>query len=303
MKSQKLAIALSVVAILAAATAVYAASYVLNSGEYIGLTGSNNGRLVFTETGALDSIQVRDGYFHFGPGSAMVVSQTIESPQWLNPSGSTQGWMSLIDGVLEIYNESADGATIALCPQVGTGFACLYYGDDLDKAKLFLASPVAGYEVNFADNYIVKSGKLVTSTAIAARAYNNANISIPNATNTALTFNTESFDNDAIHGTTNTSRLTAKTAGIYSIMGGGAFASNATGARSLGIRLNGATYIASVSVPSAGATVYTNLTVSAMFYLNANEYVEITAYQSSGGNLNVVYVNNYSPWGAMSRMP
>lgn len=58
----------------------------------------------------------------------------------------------------------------------------------------------------------------------ACRVYNNANISIPNATYTALQFNSEDFDTDNMHdNTTNNTRLTCKTAGIYLITGSVSF--------------------------------------------------------------------------------
>src|SRR4051794_16526480 len=48
--------------------------------------------------------------------------------------------------------------------------------------------------------------------------YNDAAQSIPDGALTALTFNTEHFDTDSIHSTSsNTSRLTCQTAGIYVI--------------------------------------------------------------------------------------
>ena len=74
----------------------------------------------------------------------------------------------------------------------------------------------------------------------SARAYNDAAISIPNATTTALTFNSERWDTNTIHSTvTATGRLTAVTAGVYNIFGHVRFASNNTGSRIVSIRLNG----------------------------------------------------------------
>ena len=56
----------------------------------------------------------------------------------------------------------------------------------------------------------------VGKTDIGARVYNDANISIPDNTETAVTFNTEEWDTDTIHDpSTNPERLTAKTAGKY----------------------------------------------------------------------------------------
>ena len=48
----------------------------------------------------------------------------------------------------------------------------------------------------------------------SCNVYNNANISIATGTNTALTFNSERYDNAAMHSTSsNTQRITAPTGG------------------------------------------------------------------------------------------
>lgn len=136
----------------------------------------------------------------------------------------------------------------------------------------------------------------------AARVYHNAAQSIANATFTALAFNTERFDNDTIHDTsTNNSRLTCKTAGKYLIIGNITYAANATGVRNADIRLNGTNYIASSRIhASTAATV--GVQVSAVCELNANDYVELMAYQSSGGALDVVSGASYSPEFSMVRV-
>jgi len=160
------------------------------------------------------------------------------------------------------------------------------------------------FTVYGADVFLSSNSHIVDSTNIGARAYNSANISIPNATTTALTFNSESYDYDTIHSTSsNTGRLTAKKSGVYQITGGGAFAANATGGRQFAIRVNGSTYIGATFVPTVGGSYTTNLDVSAMYKLNLNDYVELVAFQTSGGSLNVVYAADYSPWLAMSRIP
>src|SRR6266498_542252 len=63
----------------------------------------------------------------------------------------------------------------------------------------------------------------------------------------SFVFASERFDTDAIHdNTTNNSRLTCKTAGVYQISGQVEYAANATGRRELLIRLNGTTPIADI---------------------------------------------------------
>jgi hypothetical protein len=129
----------------------------------------------------------------------------------------------------------------------------------------------------------------------SARVYNDAAISINNDTITALTFNSERWDTDTIHNTsTNTNRLTCQTAGLYLIHGHVRFASNNTGYRIAGIRLNGSTQIANQKTGATQGTT-TVLSVSTVYLLTASDYVELVAYQDSGGALNVEAGGNLSP--------
>lgn len=129
----------------------------------------------------------------------------------------------------------------------------------------------------------------------SARVYNNAHISLNNATLTNLTFNTERWDTDTIHDTTtNTGRLTCKTAGIYIVTGHVSFAANATGIRDVRILHNGTTTYATTRADAA-ASGKTNMTISSILSLAVNDYVELVAYQSSGGALNVEYDASLSP--------
>jgi hypothetical protein len=129
----------------------------------------------------------------------------------------------------------------------------------------------------------------------AARAMHNTSQAITTATLTALALNSERFDNDAIHDTaTNNSRLTCKTAGKYQISGSIEWASNATGERHCYIRLNGATSISAIVSPAV-ATNVTAMSITTIYDLAVNDYVELAVYQTSGGNLNINSVGNSSP--------
>lgn len=129
----------------------------------------------------------------------------------------------------------------------------------------------------------------------AARVYHDAAQSIADSAETALAFNQERFDTDTMHDTaTNNSRIKATTAGKYVISANVQFASNSTGHRSLMIRLNGATRIAYLRVPAVSGAV-TILSVSTVYNLAANDYVEALVVQTSGGALNVEVNGNVSP--------
>lgn len=129
----------------------------------------------------------------------------------------------------------------------------------------------------------------------SARAYNNANISIPNNTITTLTFDSERWDTDTIHSTsTNPARLTCKTAGIYSIFANVEWASNSTGVRSVLFTLNGtSTTIASVGSDAFGTAF--NQIIHTQYRLAVNDYILCRVYQNSGGALNVRGAANYTP--------
>lgn len=137
-----------------------------------------------------------------------------------------------------------------------------------------------------------------------ARAYNNANLTIGNNSTTTLTLNSERYDTDTIHDTsTNTSRLTCKTAGKYLVTGTVDFAAHATGLRGLYIWLNGTTYIAIANqMAITTAAIPTRMTISTIYDLAVNDYVELRAYQSSGGDLNVQTGANFSPEFMMQRI-
>jgi len=122
-----------------------------------------------------------------------------------------------------------------------------------------------------------------------ARAFNSAVQSIPNTTSTVLTFDSESYDKGSgSHSTSvNTGRLTVPTScgGVYYIGARVSWASNATGYRSLSLRVNGTTTIATISYP-VRTDGFSDLCLSTNYSLAAGDYVEALVSQTSGGSLN-----------------
>lgn len=130
---------------------------------------------------------------------------------------------------------------------------------------------------------------------IGCRVYGSANQSIPNATVTALSFNTERYDTDVMHdNSTNPTRMTCKTAGTYSIKATLSFATNATGWRAVYVRINGTNYVAASRSLSVGGVDALLITIATDYVLAVNDYVEIMVEQNSSGALNVVTVGNSS---------
>ena len=137
---------------------------------------------------------------------------------------------------------------------------------------------------------------------VEARVFNSANLSIPNATLTVLTYDSELTDTDGMHDlAVNPGRLTCKVAGKYLIGGNVLFYPNATGPRAIQIRHNGSGVIALVQASLVSGTDTEGLSLVTIYTLGLNDYVELLAYQVSGGALNAMYVAAYSPvfWAVM----
>lgn len=111
--------------------------------------------------------------------------------------------------------------------------------------------------------------------------------SLTNGVGTAVTFDTEDLDNFNGHDTTtNTSRYTCQAAGWYQVSGGVCFAANATGRRGGWWLKNGSVVAGSESiVPAHASTVDTPLR-TIIVSLAVADYVELAAFQDSGGALN-----------------
>ena len=141
----------------------------------------------------------------------------------------------------------------------------------------------------------------------SCRVFNSAVQSISNATETAVTFDSERWDTDNMHSTTaNTSRLTAVTAGKYFILANVGFAQNGTGIRFLRLRLNGneALPIAGVYVPaSADINSDHRMFVATYYNMALNDFVEVIIYQDSGGALNTLQNAQESPEFMMIKFP
>jgi hypothetical protein len=156
-----------------------------------------------------------------------------------------------------------------------------------------------GYVVTAANwnSDVVDNAAWLGRDAPHARVYNSVAISHTTSGSwQALTFDSERVDVGACHSiVSNTSRLTVPSGGggWYDIGGSIEWASNATGTRSIGIRLNGATFLAAPKVAALSTTLPQS--VSTKYQLAAGDYVELMAVQDSGGALNVAASGDYSP--------
>jgi hypothetical protein len=127
------------------------------------------------------------------------------------------------------------------------------------------------------------------------RVTKSATQSITSATDTAITWDQETFDTDTMHDTvTNNTRLTAPVTGKYLVIGCLEFAPNATGYRTVKIKKNGTTDYNSETVVNAGAGDAVRIVITDLVDLAAAGYVEIIGVQSSGAGLNVTTVSSAS---------
>lgn len=130
------------------------------------------------------------------------------------------------------------------------------------------------------------TGFLLMEHRPRVRVYRSLTQVFTHATEAAFQFNQEDYDNDVIHdNSTNNSRLTCKTAGIYEVWGtcqwtatGGA---SPEGERRIRIKKNGSSYYAGQSESSediAFLSVYDQVTLA------VNDYVELMGYCNTGNS-------------------
>lgn len=142
------------------------------------------------------------------------------------------------------------------------------------------------------------------AAAPAARVFNSASQSVAAAPAVGvLSFDSERFDTAAVHRTDlDQSRLTAPTAGLYLATVNVSWEPNATGARELNLRKNGAAIVArSVMAGVAGGNT-TEQTITSLVSLAAGDYLETTVRQNSGGALNVQTAPEFSPEFSLIRL-
>jgi hypothetical protein len=131
------------------------------------------------------------------------------------------------------------------------------------------------------------------STFAGCSLYPSANITISNSANNTLTWNSENFDTDAFHSTSsNTARITipAGKGGYYLFTAAVRWNTNSTGRRYIELFKNGSASSSAVSETQPGQ--YNHCIMSVVLAAAAGDYFTLDAYQSSGGNLDVLGAAN-----------
>jgi hypothetical protein len=142
------------------------------------------------------------------------------------------------------------------------------------------------------------------STAIAAMVeLKLTDQAIPNATATAVQFDTVVTDPTGLWSATTPTRLTAPVAGQYLIAASLFWQAAAAGEALLRIQKNGisADLYGVSSVPNS-ATNSAGTSTTVILSLAAGDYVEAVAFQTSGGSLNVQGATPATPLTTLSMM-
>jgi len=167
------------------------------------------------------------------------------------------------------------------------------------KSKLALTNSIVDADINSAA--AIAKSKISTNGTWAltdlpivpqCQATRTLALSVANSTWTFVTLPTEDFDTDTMHDlTTNTHRITIKTAGLYLFSAEIGYEGNATGVRYIVIEKNAAT-------PASGSSYWVQkrlgeiitsdfISVTGAFQMAVNDHASLTAYQNSGVALNV----------------
>ncbi|TGK08983.1 hypothetical protein EHO60_13225 [Leptospira fletcheri] len=127
-------------------------------------------------------------------------------------------------------------------------------------------------------------GSRASFASVGARVIQSNTVAMPNGYSYS-TFNSVEFDTGNFYSSSAQDRLTIPSAGTYFILGQLNFDPNATGERKANIMINGGAR-ASTLVAAAPSS---NTGVSASCYLKlaAGDILQLQAYQSSGGALNI----------------
>jgi len=190
-------------------------------------------------------------------------------------------------GAVTVTNDMATTMTTKgdLVPATGSGtYARLGVGTN---GQTLVADSTASTGLKWATP---ASGSTFAGVAVTKSAAQ----SIPNATETIITFNTETFDTDAFHSTSsNTSRITipAGKAGYYLI--NSQIMVDSSGSQTQGgMRKNGsATSVYTYYSSTTGAALL--VLVNTVVYLAVADYLEIFVYQGSGVAKDVL-ANSYT---------
>ena len=164
-----------------------------------------------------------------------------------------------------------------------------------DDTPARLAIGTAGQVLQVNSGATAPEWATTSTTFVGAEVAEDTNPqSISNNTHTSVTFTAEFIDTDGFHSNiTNTSRITIPSGkdGIYRVFGQVTYNADGTGNRRASIAKNGTRFRQTINVASATASSFA--TAEGIFSLVAGDYVEVQAFQNSGGALDLDYSLGY----------
>lgn len=158
---------------------------------------------------------------------------------------------------------------------------------DSQAANRVLAGPASGANAVPTFRALVEAD---IPAAVSARAVRSSALSVATSTWTSVPFASASWDNrpsglSAQWESANPTRLTCRLAGLYYIHGAAVFALHATGQRLIKLLKNGTEFYQDFRMPMA--VFGTPIILSTLLYLAVDDYIEMQAWQNSGGNLDL----------------
>jgi hypothetical protein len=151
----------------------------------------------------------------------------------------------------------------------------------------------------------IKWAAAASSAFVGCRAAKNASQSINDSTFTAASFQVEDYDTDSFHdNSTNNSRMTIPSGkgGYYLLVADISFASSGAGTRKIAFRVNGSDYRTEMGIQASAGGTSTEVVLSDIQNLSAGDYIEVMAWQNSGGALNINYDGNNIGWFALAKI-
>ena len=153
-------------------------------------------------------------------------------------------------------------------------------GHFVERGNTFTDTSTGGTTIRHTGTQFSQLNNLNKNTTPTFRAYQNATVSVPNATATKLPFNTENFDSNANYDSVTNYRFTPQCPGYYQTQAVANYFP-ATGTNGfISIYKNGAEWGRGQALTVSGAT---SMNVMDIVYLNGStDYIEIFVFQSSG---------------------
>lgn len=161
------------------------------------------------------------------------------------------------------------------------------WGTQTSGGSLGIVGANSGVHSRFNISKISGPAQIAASEVVAANINRSSNQSINTGTLTVVQFNSSVFDDHNAWDSTNY-RYVLPMSGKYFVIAQVAFDDSATGARAISIRKNG-TIINDTSIPASGAASADHAVLAQILISgNAGDYIDVQAYQASGGALNLI---------------